>query len=157
MTTTVKRSVPPAAVVRAINPLARALMRSPAHGLVDKSVVVLHVTGRKTGRVYDIPIGYTEIERQLVLVTIARWRVNLRGGADVDVTLRGRRRPMRAVLEEDPCAVAVAYKNVIDHLGWTTASKHLGISVPGDREPTAVELRDAAGEYGWSVVTLTPR
>jgi hypothetical protein len=157
MTTTVKRAVPPRAIVRATNPVARALMRSPAHGLIDKTVVVLHVTGRKTGRTYDIPIGYTEIDGQLVLVTIARWRVNLRGGADVEVTWRGRRRPMQAMLEEDPAAVAIAYQRVIGHLGWARAGRQLGISVPGDREPTAVELRDAAAEYGWSVVTLTPR
>jgi hypothetical protein len=157
MTTTVKRAVPPTAMVRAFNPVARALLRSPAHGIFDSSVLILHVTGRRTGRTYDIPIGYTQIDPELVLVTIARWRVNLRGGADVEVTWRGRRRPMRAVLEEDPAAVAVAYQRVIGRLGWPAASRQLGISVSGDREPSAVELRDAATEYGWSVVTLQPR
>jgi hypothetical protein len=127
------------------------------HGLADKTTVLLHVTGRKTGRCYDIPIGYREIDGRLVMITIARWRVNLRGGADVEVTWHGRRRPMRAMLEEDPAAVAVAYQSVIDHLGWPRAARQLGISTPGDHQPTMVELRDAAAEYGWSVVTLTAR
>jgi F420H(2)-dependent quinone reductase len=154
---TVQRKGPPLALVRVFNPVARTIARSPMHGLADKTTVLLHVTGRKTGRRYDIPIGYVEIDGRLVMITIARWRVNLRGGADVEVTWHGRRRPMRAMLEEDPAAVAVAYQSVIDHLGWPRAARQLGISTPGDRQPTLVELRDAAAEYGWSIVTLTAR
>ena len=154
---TVQRKVPPAALVRAFNPVARAVLSSPMHGLADKTTVILHVTGRKTGRRYDIPIGYVEINGRLVMITVAGWRVNLRGGADVEVTWRGRRRPMHATLEEDPAAVAVAYQAVIDHLSWQRAARQLGISTPDARQPTLVELRDAATEYGWSVVTLTAR
>ena len=143
------------ALVRAFNPVARALLSSPMHGLADKTTVILHVTGRRTGRRYDIPVGYVEINGRLFMVTTARWRVNLRGGADVEVTWRGHRRPMRAALEEDPAAVAVAYQAVIDHLGWPWAARRLGISAPDDRQPTVIELRDAAAENGWSVVTLT--
>jgi hypothetical protein len=157
MTTTVRRKVPPAAIIRAVNPLVRSLLRSPLHGLTDGSMVLLHVTGRKTGRIFTVPVNYVRRDSCLVVVTIARWRVNLRGGADVEVTWQGRRRPMRARLEEEPAAVAVAYQSLIDQLGWPAAGRHLGISVPGDRAPTVMELRDAAAEYGWSVVTLMPR
>ena len=115
------------------------------------------VTGRKTGRRYDIPVGYVDMEGKLTVVTVARWRVNLRGGADVEVTLRGHLRPMHALLDEDPASVAVSYQAVINRIGWTKAQRQLGISLPGGRAPTLVELNDAAGEYGWSVITLTPR
>jgi hypothetical protein len=153
----VKRTVPPPTVIRMVNPLVRALLQSPMHGLADQSVVVLHLTGRRTGRRYSVPINYVMVDGRIVLVTIARWRVNLRGGADVELTWHGHRRPMRAWLEEDPAAVAVAYQSLINHLGWPAAGRRLGISTEADRKPTAVELRDAAAEYGWSVVTLTPR
>lgn len=157
MTSTVKQSVPPAVLVRTGTPLVRMLLGSPLHGVLDGTFLVLHVTGRKTGRRYDIPVGYADMEGKLMVVTVARWRVNLRGGADVEVTLRGRLRPMHALLEEDPAAVAVGYRAMIDRLGWTKAQRQLGISRPGGRSPTAVELKDAAREYGWSVITLTPR
>jgi hypothetical protein len=139
------------------NPMVSLLLRSPLHGPLDSSVLLMHVTGRKTGRRYDIPVGYTDIDGRLILVTIARWRVNLRGGADVEVTMRGCRRPMRALLTEDPAAVAVSYQTVIGRLGWERARRHLGIATRDGRSPTALELRDAAREYGWSVITLTPR
>jgi hypothetical protein len=118
---------------------------------------VLRLTGRKTGRRYDIPVGYVDMEGKLAVVTVATWRVNLRGGADVEVTLHGRLRPMHALLEEDPAAVAVSYQVMIERLGWKKAQRQLGISLPGGRGPTALELNDAAREYGWSVITLTPR
>jgi len=157
MTSTVKRSVPPPALVTMGNPLVRMLLGSPLHGVLDDSVLVLHLTGRKTGRRYDIPVGYVDMEGKLAVVTVARWRGNLRGGADVEVTLRGHRRPMHALLEEDPASVAVSYQAMIKRIGWKKAQRQLGISLPGGRAPTLLELNDAAGGYAWSVITLTPR
>ena len=157
MTSIVKRSVPPPTLVKMGNPLVRMFLGSPLHRVIDDSFLVLHLTGRKTGRRYDIPVGYVDMEGRLIVVTVARWRVNLRGGADVEVTLRGRLRPMHALLEEDPASVAVSYQAMIDRIGWKKAQRQLGFSLPGGRAPTVLELKDAAGEYGWSVITLTPR
>ena len=157
MTSTVRRSVPPPALVKIGNPLVRGFLGSPLHGVLDDSVLVLHLTGRKTGRRYDIPVGYVDMEGKLAVVTIARWRANLRGGADVEVTLRGRRRPMHALLDEDPASVAVSYQAMIGRIGWKKAQRQLGISLPGGQAPTVPELKEAAREYGWSVITLTPR
>ena len=156
MTSTVERKVPPDALIKMSNPVLRVLLNSPLHGVVDSSVLLLHVTGRKTGRRYDIPVNYVDVDGRLMVVTIARWQANLRGGASVEVTLRGCRRPMHATLTEDPAAVAVSYQTLISRLGWAKARRHLGISVRDGRPPTVLELKDAAREYGWSVITLTP-
>jgi hypothetical protein len=155
--TTVKRSVPPPALVKMGNPLVRMLSGSPLHGVLDDAVLVLHLAGRKTGRRYDIPVGYVDMEGKLAVVTVARWRVNLRGGADVEVTLRGQLRPMHALLDEDPASVAVSFQAMIGRIGWKKVRRQLSLSLPGGRVPTVLELNDAAREYGWSVITLTPR
>ena len=157
MTSTVRRSVPPPALVKMGNPLVRMLLGSPLHGVLDDSFLVLHLTGRKTGHRYDIPVGYVDMEGKLAVVTIAGWRANLRGGADVEVTLRGRLRPMHALLDEDPASVAVSYQAMIGRIGWKKAQRQLGISLPAGRVPTLLELNDAAREYGWSVIVLIPR
>ncbi len=155
--TPVHQVVPPRTLVKMGNPFVRLLLGSQLHGLMDHAVLVLHVTGRLTGRQYDIPVNYVDIDGRLSVVTSARWRLNLRGGAYVEVTLRGRRHLMRAMLEEDPAAVAVAYQEVISRLGWLKASRHLGIAGPDGHQPTVLELKRAAREYGWSVITLTAR
>ena len=155
MTSVITRKAPPAALVRAFNPVARLLLRSPLHGLLDPTVLLLHVTGRKTGRRYDIPMGYTALDDRLVLITVARWRANLRGGGDVEVTRHGVRRPMHALLDEDPASVAVTYDSVIEHLGWPRAARQLGIATDHEQRPTLLELRVAAQANGWAVITLT--
>src|SRR5262249_1925373 len=157
MTSPGKRSVPPPALAKMGNPLVRMLLASPLRGMLDDSVLVLHLTGRKTGRRYNIPVGYVDLEGKLTVVTVARWRVNLRGGADVEVTRHGCLRRMRAQLDEDPASVAVSYQAMIDRIGWKKAERQLGISLPSGRAPTALELKDGAREYGWSVIPLTPR
>ncbi len=156
MTSAIAQRKPPSTLLKVGNPVVRVLLGSPLHRGLDSSLLVLHVTGRKTGRHYDIPVSYADIDGRPTIVTTAAWRANLRGGADVDVTLRGCRRPMHALLTEDPSAVAVSYQTLITRLGWDKARHHLGISVRGNRPPTVLELKDAAHEYGWSVITLTP-
>jgi hypothetical protein len=97
MTSTLARSVLPLALARLANPVVRMLLGSPLHRMLDDSLMVLHLTGRKTGRRYDIPVRYADMdmEGKFSVVTAARWRANLRGGAGVEVTLDGRLQPMR--------------------------------------------------------------
>jgi len=42
----------------ALNPLMHALLRSPLHGLLSGMLMLRSYTGRKSGKVYTIPIGY---------------------------------------------------------------------------------------------------
>jgi len=83
-------------VNRAINPLVRGLLRSPAHGLVSSHLALLTVTGRRSGRTFTFPVGY---HRKGDRVTIGvdwperkRWWRNLSEAAPVEIWLAGVRR-----------------------------------------------------------------
>jgi hypothetical protein len=147
---------PPRLVLRALNPIMRTALRSPLHPAVDKTVMLLHITGRRTGRHYTIPVGRRDVDGQLAAFTHAPWRANIRGGADVEVSHDGRREPMRAELDEDPASVAAVFDEQLRTLGWRKASR-LGLKLHVDRSPTRVELQDALAEARVSVITLTPR
>jgi len=159
MTSTMKQAEGPSVHRKLANPLVRMILASRLHRILDNSILVLHMTGRKTGRHYDIPVAYVDMDMtgELAIVTAARWRVNLRGKTEVDVTLRGAVHRMHVLLDEDPAAVAVRCQEIIDRIGWKRARRRLGVSLPGGGVPTAVELKDAAISYGWSVITLTPQ
>ncbi len=157
MTTAIEPRGPPRVLIRLANPVVRTLLRSPLHALLDPGVLLLHVTGRKTGREYTIPVSFTDIDGQLTVVTADRWRLNLRDSKDVEVTWHGRRRRVRARLHEDPASVAVAYRQIIDRLGWPRAGHRLGISPAHAAMPTMSELKEAARQYDWSVIKITPR
>ena len=53
--------------------------------------------------------------------------------------------------------MAVSYQAMIGRIGWKQAQRRLGISLPGRRAPTALELKDAGREYGWPVITVILR
>lgn len=153
----VERTTPPLLLVKIANPVLRRLLASPLHGLLDRHLALLHLTGRRTGRRFDIPIGYHDIDGVTTVFTNSTWRCNLRGGADVELTFRGRRRPAYATLVEDPDTVAGVYGGIIERLGWQSAQRRLGITIHVRRTPTIDELRDAIRVAGLSLVHITWR
>src|SRR5207244_6983362 len=99
----VEDAPPPKAVLRLVNPLLAAVLRSPLHRLASKNLMLLTVTGRKSGRTYTLPIGrHEQPDGTFVLSAGGNWRHNLRGGADVRVTRARRRRAAQATLRGEP-------------------------------------------------------
>lgn len=40
------------------NSIMKWILRSPLHGLINKSIMLITYTGRKSGKVYTIPVNY---------------------------------------------------------------------------------------------------
>lgn len=74
------------------NPIMRFVLRSPLHGIISSSILILSFTGRKSGRTYDVPLEYARDGNTLVAITqMSRvWWKNLRGGVPVTVLLQGK-------------------------------------------------------------------
>lgn len=157
MTAVVSRSIPPQPLTDLVNPLVRMVLRSPLHRALDHALLLLHVTGRRTGRRYDIPVGYFDHDGRLTVITQHAWRANVRAGADIEVTFRGRRRRMRPELDEDPASVAAVFCQVIEHRDRRAAQRQLTIKIDPGRTPTLAELETAVREYNLAIITLTPR
>lgn len=78
-----------------LNPVFRAVLRSPLHWLVSPGLMLLTFTGRKTGREYTIPVGYQKQPDGAIVVMISeawkkQWWRNCREPAPVSLRLRGR-------------------------------------------------------------------
>ncbi|MFD6415820.1 hypothetical protein [Streptomyces sp. NPDC060194] len=152
----VVRKHPPEVLMKIVNPVMRRLIARGGKGPAEQ-LLLLHFTGRRSGRSFEVPAARQELGGgEVCVLTNSAWRVNFRGGADIEVTDRGERRPVRAALEEDPAAVAAVYTELLGRLGYRKANR-LGISLTVDRPPTREELEDAARRYRLSVVRLTPR
>ncbi|MBE1493920.1 hypothetical protein H4696_001020 [Amycolatopsis lexingtonensis] len=154
MSDTITRRIPPQRLITAVNPLVRAIAGSSLHRLLDASVLVLHLTGRRTGRQYDIPVGFADLGDALLVVTQHRWRANLRDATEVTVTHRGRTRKMRARLEEEPSTVAGRLGEAIVRLGRTDAQRRFGLTLPDHRDPDPAELEAAVREFSLATITL---
>ncbi|GAA3248019.1 nitroreductase/quinone reductase family protein [Dactylosporangium siamense] len=152
----VERVQPPKTPYRLVNRVMRGLLSSPrrARG-VGRHLMLLHVTGRKTGRSLVFPVAYRTLEDgRLLVLTNSGWRVNLRGRSDVAVTLLGERRKAGAELIEDPQTVAQLYRDLIEAVGHEKAGRRMGIRINVPRTPTLDELATAATRDGLSVLYL---
>lgn len=131
----------------AVNPVMTAFLRSPLHGLVSDSLLLITVTGRKSGREYATPVGYEEVDGTLYVTsqTDRVWWTNLRGGADVSVRLRGEERTGHAEVIEDNRAVAEYVERFVERNGLEDAGR-LALSFRNeelpDRETLAAGLEE---------------
>jgi hypothetical protein len=75
------------------NRLVASLLRSPLHPLVSRRLVLITVTGRRTGAQHTLPVAYQESNEALTIPVLwpqrKLWWRNLRDGAAVQLRLRG--------------------------------------------------------------------
>lgn len=142
-------------LMRLFNPMMRRELVKGATGKSMENMILLHFTGRRSGKLYEVPVMKQDVGGRLGVFTDGGWRVNFRGGADIEVTDRGVRRPMHARLETDPEVLADLGLELIRTVGLDGVGK-LGMVVNVSREPTREELADAGRRHNLGVVFLTP-
>ena len=105
------------------------VLRSPLHGMLSNDMLLITVTGRKTGKQYTTPVEYFREDGDLWVMTSRNrtWWRNLRDGAEVSLLLK--REPMTAFAELDLDAKAVEARmyEYIKHI--PRAAKPLGIHI----------------------------
>lgn len=98
-TTTAAAAAPAHAVpfsirlLRRLKPLVVALLSSPLHRLLSRDILLLRYQGRRSGRAYELPLSYVETGGAIHLCTRPEgsdWWRNVKGGAAVEATVRGR-------------------------------------------------------------------
>jgi hypothetical protein len=147
----VQDAPPPKIALRFVNPVLKAVLCSPLHRPLSRKLMLLTVTGRKSGRRCTVPVGrHQSPDGTFVLSAGGNWRHNLHGGADVAVTLDGRKRAAHAALEEDPQRAAEVFKTLLDRAG----PRALGVKVNVDSPPTVDDIRPALADRGVAYLRL---
>lgn len=137
---------PPEALVRVLNPVLERLLRSPLHPLVSDDLLVLTVTGRRSGREYTFPVGYERRDDTVYVTSYGTtWWKNLRdGGGRVRLVLQGTERSGHAEVIEDDGAVADYLQEYLRRNG-TGAARRVGLRIEGETVPEQTAIREAAG------------
>lgn len=150
----VEDRTPPRPVLRVVNPLLRALLRSPVHRLLSAHLMLISVRGRKTGRVHTVPVGRHESGGMFLVSSTGNWRHNLRGGAPVKLTVDGRERTAYAELDEDADEVAAVFNTLLNRYG-RIGPVMLGLRINVQRPPTTDEIKPAVARRAIARVRLT--
>jgi len=90
-----------------LNKTMKFLLRSPMHGMVSKTILLITFTGRKSGKTYTTPVSYSQDGEQVYIFTHANWWKNLHRDQPITLRIRGREfQGYAETVSEDKQAVA---------------------------------------------------
>ena len=119
------------------------VLRSPFHGMLSNGMMIITVTGRKTGKTYTTPVGYYEEGGYLWIVTNRErtWWKNLQGGAKVGLLLKRKSVQGTADTELDEKCVETRMYEYLRHV--PQAAKPMEIRMQ-DKKPNAEDIARTA-------------
>ena len=119
------------------------VLRSPFHGMLSNGMMIITVTGRKTGKTYTTPVGYYEEGGYLWIVTNRErtWWKNLQGGAKVGLLLKRKSVQGTADTELDEKCVETRMYEYLRHV--PQAAKPMEIRMQ-DKKPNAEDVARTA-------------
>jgi hypothetical protein len=149
-------SHPPDAVLRVVNPIMKLLLRTPFAGAARNQFMVLHFTGRKSGRAYSIPVSAHLIDGTLYAMAAATWKNNFREGAAAQVLHNGKTTTMRGELITDKALVADLSVRCAESYGVKRAERAMGLAFRDHQMPTRDQFAEAVDQLGLGAIRFTP-
>ena len=126
-----------------VNKTMQFILRSPLHGMVSKTILLITFTGRKSGKTYTTPVDYSQDGDQVFIFTHANWWKNLRSGAPVTLRLRGREfQGLAEPVAEDKQAVAAGLAAHLRKVPFD--AKFYGVTFDDQGNPNPEQVAQAA-------------
>ena len=137
------------------NAIVRSLLQVPGISTgMGRRLVIINVTGRKSGKRYSVPVAYTRHEGTLLVGSAFGWAKNLRTGEPVEIILQGKRRQADVQVISDEDGVVAAYQVICR--GNRQFARFNNLSIGPDGAPSTADLH-AAFAAGARAYRLTPR
>ena len=116
---------PPYWVLRGLNVLMRRLLPTSLGRNIPMGM--LRVTGRRTGRRYEIPVGVWTVDEGMVVFTDATWLANFSGGTEAELVHRGKTQRVYGRTVDDPARIGRWMRGV---LATGVNPNQVGIAIP---------------------------
>ncbi|HEY3345739.1 MAG TPA: nitroreductase/quinone reductase family protein [Anaerolineaceae bacterium] len=125
-----------------VNRAMKFVLRSPVHGMVSKTVLLITFTGRKSGKTYTTPVSYSQSADQVSIFTHAAWWKNLRSGAPVSLRIRGQEfQGLAEPVAADRKAISAG---LTAHLKQVPSdARYYGVTFDDHQNPSAAEIEKA--------------
>jgi deazaflavin-dependent oxidoreductase (nitroreductase family) len=143
-----------------LNGLIVRVLRSPLHALLDPALMLVTVTGRRSGKRYTIPVGYQRNgDRIMVLVSRAhtkQWWRNFREPGPIEVYTRGHSHQATAsVVAPATDEFAEAFETTFERMPWL--SPQFGVRYTRGTRLTTEQRSFLAGEAAVVRIDLAKR
>lgn len=154
-----KKPAPPSpskVLIQAFNLVFVSLLRSPLHGLLDNSFILLSFKGRKSGREYTFPVGYIRNGDLLQIISPRGWWQNLRAGnVPVTILLKGEQRRGIAEAWKGNERVADEFQHFVKKSPSLIRMYHIEQDASGQPKPESI--RQAATHIALIHIQLLPK
>ncbi|MFE3188101.1 nitroreductase family deazaflavin-dependent oxidoreductase [Nocardia sp. NPDC059240] len=137
-----------------LNTFIRSLLKVPLLApQVGKRLCVLHVVGRKSGKVYDVPVAYTRHDGDILIGTGKHpWVSNIRKGTPIAVSFGGPKHTADAeVLTDAESVVRLSEVIARDNKQW---AKFNGMSIDAQGNPNLADAYQS-WQQGCVIIRLT--
>jgi len=141
-------------MMKMTNATLSVMLRSPFHGRVSATLLLLTFRGRKSGKKYSFPVGYIQEGKDTLIVLTPKmraWWKNFRDGGPVSVYVQGKKRAgVAKVVLDDTEAVTMGIRAFLHHNPKAAPMYRIELNAAG--EPTLETLQRAAAH--WVVVRI---
>jgi hypothetical protein len=126
-----------------VNSAMKFVLRSPVHGMVSKTVLLITFAGRKSGKTYTTPVSYSQSGDQVNIFTHANWWKNLHSEAPITLRIQGRElQGLPEPIARDKQAVAAG---LAAHLRKVPSdARYYGVTFDDYGNPNTEEVEKAA-------------
>lgn len=125
-----------------INAFISLLLRSPFSGSIGNVLMLLEFKGRKSGKLYSLPVGYIRQGETVTTFTDRNWWKNLRDRAPVTLYIKGKRLQGTAEAIREPIQVAEGLSAMVRQ--HPRAARPYNIKIDTSGQPEAPSLQEAA-------------
>lgn len=136
--------------MNAANVVMRRLLSLPFPTPLSGRLMLLTVSGRRTGKVYRQPISYVRSGERLLTPGGGRWKLNLEPGRPVLLRIRGKDRPATATVVEELAEVERLLTIIL--ATNPAAGKFMPIAVDGTGQLDADAL-ELAVAHGFRIIS----
>jgi hypothetical protein len=145
--------------MRAVNVPMRVILGLPFPTPLSRNLMLLHYTGRRTGKAYRQPLSYARDGAALLTPGGGKWTLSLGDSKPVRLRLRGRNVTARPELVADPAEVDRLFGVIAQ--GNPQAARF--VPIPRDAaghfaaEPLALAIRHGFCIVRWHLDGLCPK
>jgi len=137
---------------RLINPVMTFFLN---RGMGAKTLMILEFTGRKTGKLYSLPVGYMQRDQTVYCYTPFAWWRNLVGGAPVALVIRGE--PLTGIgnVSTDTAEIAAGMDTYLRHNPGD--ARFYKVKLDRNRHPIPEDIAKAAKDNVQIRIELDPK
>lgn len=139
---------------RFLNQLMTFLLRSPVQGPLGNQLLLLTFTGRKSGKTFTTPLGYTRQGNTVVLFTDHPWYKNLQENSSVTLRLQGKQvKGTAEVVHDDKEKIAQELAAFVRQR--PNGARAYNVTLDAAKQPDPISVQQAAQLFTLIYVHLT--